>query len=145
MSIKLSFVLAFLVITACAPIMRVHGYVPNQADLDSLAVGADTKSSVEDILGHPSDTGVLDSDAWYYVESTVKSFLYYEPEVVERRVLVLDFDENDVLRDIAEFGLEDGRVVNLQSRVTPIDGRRTSVLNRLFRNVGAVTPPLPGN
>jgi len=144
MSIKVSLVSAFLLLTACAPIMRVHGYVPVEADLQSLAVGADTKASVEDLLGRPSDTGVLEGNSWYYVETTVKTLMFLEPEVIARRVLVLDFDRNNILREVGEFGLEDGRMVNLQSRVTPIDGRRSSILQNLFQNVGAITPPLPG-
>lgn len=143
MSNKLTMVLAFLVLTACAPILRVHGFVPLQEDLDQITPGIDTKASIEDTLGRPSDTGTLDGDAWYYVESTVRTFLFYAPEVVARRVMVLDFDTDGVLSNISEFGLDKGRVVNLQSRTTPIDGRRSSILNNLFRNIGAVTPPLP--
>lgn len=131
-------------LVACSPIMSVHGYVPNKSDLDLLAVGADTKASVEETIGRPSDTGVLENGAWYYVESTVRTFLYLEPNVVSRRVMVLDFDQNDVLTNISEFGLEDGRVINLQTRITPTDRRRTGILSALLGNVGAIAPPLPG-
>lgn len=132
-------------VVACAPIMRVHGYVPLQTDLELLAVGADTKASVEETVGRPSDTGVLETGAWYYVESTVRTFLYLEPTVVERRVMVLDFDANDVLTGVSEFGLENGQVINLQTRITPTDRRRTGILSALLGNVGAIAPPIPSN
>ncbi len=134
-----------MLIAGCAPILRTHGYVPVQDDLDLLLVGADTKSSVEETIGRAADTGTFESDAWYYIETTVRTFLYLEPKVVERRVLEFSFDGDDVLTAINEYGLEDGQVINLQTRVTPTDGRRTSVLRSLFSNVGAVTPPLPGS
>lgn len=146
MSIRLGFIAGLLIlITGCAPIMRSHGYVPDQSDLELILVGADTKASIEETIGRAADTGAFDGDTWYYVESTVKDFLFFAPEVVERRVLELEFDSNDVLTAMNEYGLEDGRVVNLQTRVTPTDGRRTNILNRLFGNIGAVTPPLPGS
>ena len=146
MSIRLGCVAAVLILIAgCAPIMRTHGYVPAQDDLDLLLVGADTKASVEETVGRAANTGTFESDAWYYVESTVKTFLYFEPEVVERRVMEFEFDDNEVLTAINQYGLEDGRVINLQTRVTPTDGRRTNVLQNLFGNIGAIAPPLPGS
>ena len=145
MSIRLGqFAALMIFLTACEPIVRTHGYVPSQDDLDQVFVGSDTKGSVEETIGRAADTGTFESDAWYYVESTVETFLYFEPKVVERRVLEVQFDDNDVLTAINRYGLEDGRIINLQTRVTPTDGRRTSVLRNLFSNVGAITPPLPG-
>ncbi len=146
MSIRLGIITGLLFLVAsCAPIMRTHGYVPIQSDVDALLIGADTKESVEETVGRAADTGTFDSDAWYYVESTVRNFLFFAPKVVERRVMEFEFGNDGVLTAINEYGLEDGRVINLQTRVTPTDGRRTSILRRLFGNIGVVTPPLPGN
>ncbi len=146
MSIRLGCAVALIVLTtACAPIMRSHGYVPVQDDLDLILIGADTKSSVEETIGRAADTGTFASDTWYYVESTVRKFMFFEPEVVDRRVMEFEFDNDDVLVAINEYGLDDGRIVNLQTRVTPTDGRRTGILERLFGNIGAIAPPLPGS
>ena len=145
MSIRPVVLVAFLAIVAgCSPVMRVHGYVPSQSDIDLLLVGSDTKLSVEESGGRPSDKGFLDGNSWYYVESTVRNFMFLEPSVSERRVMVFDFDANDVLTSIENFGLEDGRVINLETRVTPTDSRRTGILAALFGNVGAIAPPIPG-
>lgn len=130
-------------LTACAPITREHGFVPLDDDMAAILVGADTKLTVEEIVGRPSDVGLTQDSSWYYVASTVKTLAFLEPEVVERRVVVFDFDNNDVLQNISEFGLENGQVINLQTRTTPIDSRRLSLLQRLLGNIGPVTPPLP--
>ncbi len=125
--------------------MRVHGYAPDQAEIDALIIGGDSKLSVEEQIGTPPESGIQDANAWYYVESTVRTMAFFAPEVTERRVLVLDFDDQGILRDVARFGLEQGQVVNLQTRVTPTESRRVSVLRRLLGNVGSITPPLPEN
>ena len=144
MSIRLAGILAVCVgLSACSAITREHGFVPFDDDLANVLVGADTKLTVEEIVGRPSDTGLVDDSSWYYVASTVRTFAFLEPEVVARRVVVFDFDNNDVLQNIAEFGIEDGQVIDLQTRITPTDRRRLSLLQRLFGNIGAVTPPLP--
>ena len=138
-------VAALVAVTACAPIVRQHGYVPTMGDRDALVVGADTKLTVEDTVGRPSDTGLRDGDSWYYVENTISTFLFFEPEVTDRTVLALDFDADGILQNISEFGLEEGRVVELTTRVTPTDRRRRNVLSNIFGNIGGFgNVPLPG-
>jgi len=144
MSIKLAGILAISVgLSACSAITREHGFVPFEDDMAAILVGADTKLTVEEIVGRPSDSGLTDASSWYYVSSTVRTLAFLEPEVVARRVVVFDFDANDVLQGTSEFGLENGRVINLQTRITPTDARRLSLLQRLLGNIGSVTPPLP--
>lgn len=144
MSIRLTVGLGLcLAMAGCSAITREHGFVPFEDDLASIVVGADTKLTVEEIAGRPSDTGVMDGNSWYYVSSTVKTVAFLEPEVVARRVMVFDFDASDVLQDISEFGIENGQVINLQTRVTPTDSRRLGLLQRLLGNVGMIAPPLP--
>ncbi len=144
MSIRLASVVALCVsLGACSAITREHGYSPFEDDMSQLLIGADTKLNVEELVGRPSDSGLTENSSWYYVSSTVRTLAFLEPEVVARRVVVFDFDNNDVLQNISEFGLEDGQVINLQTRITPTDARRLSLLQRLLGNIGSVTPPLP--
>ena len=75
------------------------------------------------MLGRPSSNGVLRDSAWYYVQSTVESFTYNPPRVVDRTVLAVNFDQRGVVRDIERYGLEDGRIVNLTTRTTETGGR----------------------
>lgn len=125
--------------------MRVHGYAPDVGEVENLIIGGDTKLSIEETIGAPSESGITEDTAWYYVESTVRTMAFLAPEVVERRVIVLDFDNNGILSDVSQFGIEAGKVINLQTRVTPTESRRVSVLRRLIGNVGSITPPLPVN
>lgn len=142
--LRLAALAGLVALTAsCAPMVRTHGYVPYQEDLDALIVGADTKGIVEETIGRPQDVGLSDDETWYYVENTVSTLAFFAPEVTERTVLALDFDGDGVLSSINRYGLEDGRVIDLVTRVTPTDRRRRSILNQIFGNVGAVVPPLP--
>jgi len=135
---------AALIASACSPITRSHGFVPTRGDLDQLILGADTKASVADTLGTPGASGIAEDGAWFYVQNTVETLAFLAPKVVERRVVMLEFDQADILRETAEYGLEDGRVINLQTRVTPTDSRRVSILARILGNVSAAPlAPLP--
>lgn len=122
-------------VAGCAPTVQVHGYVPPPADIARVRPGFDDQGSVEEILGRPSSAGVLRDSAWYYVQSTVESYTYHAPRVVDRTVLAINFDQQGVVRDIQRYGLEDGRIINLTTRTTETGGRELGILEQLFGNL----------
>ena len=129
-----------LSLAACTARFQNHGYIPPQEDLDLLAVGIDTRASVEDSVGSPSSGGVLEGGGYYYVKSRVKTFGFKAPEVVEREVLAITFDANGVIANIERFGLEDGRVVPLSRRVTKGGVSDKTFLRQLLGNIGGFNP-----
>lgn len=127
--------------SACVANVRSHGYVPPPEVLDEIIVGIDTRASVEDTAGAPSSSGVLESGAYYYVRSQVRSIGVFEPEVIDREVLAISFDANDVVSNIERFGLEDGRVVALERRVTESSVVDRTFLRQLLSGIGRIAPP----
>lgn len=125
---------------ACAPTFRNHGYVPPEEDLAELAVGIDTRATVEDLVGSPTSGGVLEGGDYFYVRSRVRTFGPRRPEVIDRQVLAISFDEEGVLQNIERFGLEDGRVVALSRRVTDNGVTNRTFLRQLLGNIGRINP-----
>jgi outer membrane protein assembly factor BamE (lipoprotein component of BamABCDE complex) len=121
--------------TGCSPTVQVHGYVPSTADLSRIRPGFDDTGSVEEILGRPSSNGVLRDSAWYYVQSTVQNFTWHAPEVIDRRVIAINFNQNGTVRDVRRYGLEDGRIIDLETRTTETGGREMGMLEQLFGNL----------
>lgn len=126
---------AGLGVAACAPTVQVHGYVPSAADVARLRPGVDTRADVEEILGQPSSTGLLQDSAWYYVESVFENYTYNPARVVDRTVLVVNFSPAGIVTGLDRYGVEDGRIVNLTTRVTETGGRQLGVLEQLFGNI----------
>ena len=84
-------------LVACGPTYRNHGYVPPQEDLDQIVVGIDTRSSVEETLGGSGSGSVLEDDALYFVRSRIRTVAMLEPEVIERNVVAVSFDDNGIV------------------------------------------------
>lgn len=126
-----------MAVTACSEVIRNHGYIPIQEDLDSLTVGVDTRGTVEDLVGKPSTSGVLAGGDWFYVGSTVRHFGWKKPQEVDREVLALRFD-GDTLANVERFGLEDGQVVTLSRRVTETTVRDVTFIRQIIRNFGRI-------
>ena len=127
---------ASLALAGCSPTYRNHGYIPSDEDLQELAIGIDTRASVEDLVGPPSSGGLLEGGDYYYVRSRTKTFGIRTAKETERQVLVVSFDAAGVLQNVEQFGLEAGRVVRLSRRVTSSAVGNVSLIRQLLGNIG---------
>ncbi|MBA4802080.1 MULTISPECIES: outer membrane protein assembly factor BamE [Euryhalocaulis] len=125
-----------LVVSACNPVMRSHGYVPNENLPQDIEAGTDDKASVMERLGNPSTTGVFETDTWYYISSTREELAYFKPKTRSRRIVAIEFDDGGTVSNVEEYDLADGRNVNLVGRETPTRGRELTILEQLFGNIG---------
>lgn len=127
-----------MLVGACAEIIRQHGYIPPQEDLDAILVGVDTRDTVEATVGRPGASGVLNDSGWFYVGSKVRHFGARRPQEIERQVVALSFDEGGVLSNVERFGLERGQVVTLSRRVTETTVRDVTFIRQIIRNFGRI-------
>lgn len=141
---RLASVLAALslavLVTACEAQYSNHGYVPPPADLNALVIGVDTRATVDDVIGAPSASGLLSDGDYYYVRSRIKEYGPRRPQVVDRKVVAISFNENDTIRNIETFGLEDGNIVPLTRRVTDSSVMGNGLLRQIFGNFGNLDP-----
>ncbi|MEM9010830.1 MAG: outer membrane protein assembly factor BamE [Pseudomonadota bacterium] len=128
-------VCAVMLLGACSASYRGHGYAPVQEELQGIQIGLDTQIEVEDKIGRPSGVGIVEDDAWYYVSSVVEHYLYYEPKVVDRRVVVVRFDDVGTVSGVREYGIEDGQAISLVTQTTPTYGRELTVVRQLLGNI----------
>ncbi len=126
-------------LSGCAAEVKNHGYAPDDELLAEITAGTDTRGSVRRKIGRPSTTGVFTESGWYYVATTVEHYMYYQPKVTDRRVVAVQFDVNDVVAAVNVYWLEDGRIIDLQTRTTPTQGRQLTILQQLLGNLGTLT------
>lgn len=130
-----------LSLASCTPTVDYRGYLPKGNDLDQLNVGM-SKTEVEALLGSPSTTATVNTagDSYYYISSTVHHVAFFEPKVVDRRILAIRFDQEDRVQKFAHYGLEDGKIIDFISRETPTRGKELGILQQLFQNIGRFDP-----
>jgi len=126
-------------VMACTALYRNHGYAPSEEDLQQIVVGIDNRATVEDLVGVPTTSGVLNAGGYYYIQSTMKQFAWRAPEVTDRQVLAISFDAEGVVTNIERYGLEDGQVVPLARRITRSGAGDISFIRKLFGNIGGLS------
>ncbi len=128
------------VVTACTAIYRNHGYVPTEEELAAITVGVDTRDSVLEAVGSPSSSGLLNESGYFYVSTRMRHYGARAPQVVSRQLVAISFDQRGVVRNIERFGLEDGRVIALDRRVTSSSIEDKTFLRQLLGNIGSFNP-----
>jgi len=130
---------AIFVLSGCTPVIHTHGYVPTEETLAALKVGVDDKETVVQSVGRPLYAGMAQESGWYYVASTVQRFAYRYPEVLDRELVVISFDTSGIITNIERFGLEDGRVIALNRRVTAVAVESPGIIRQILGNIGTIT------
>jgi outer membrane protein assembly factor BamE (lipoprotein component of BamABCDE complex) len=131
-----------LSVSACAADVAKHGHIFTDEDLAQVKEGM-TRDQIILALGTPDTKSTVGQEAFYYISTTTKrSAAFMSPTIVDRRVVAVYFDKKEKVTRIAHYGLQDGKVVDLSSNVTPSKGSEDGLLKEIFRNIGR--PPSAG-
>jgi outer membrane protein assembly factor BamE (lipoprotein component of BamABCDE complex) len=116
---------------------RTQGYDISDDALAQIRPGQ-SEQLVQLVLGSPMTTNSFgDQTAWYYVETKVDQTAFGMTTIKSRTVLAVYFDKNKRVADRAVYGLEDGRVINVDTRRTPSYGEDRTFIQSILTSVMA--------
>ena len=121
---------------ACTGIKSNNGYMPVKDNIDQLKVNVTTTSSAKNILGEPALILGNREPIFVYSAQITDRFMFFQPKVISRNVLVLYFNKKKKLKKLDTFDLNDGKYVDLSSNNTDLTGKERSLLSSIFSNVG---------
>lgn len=121
--------------TACSQSVRNHGYVPPAEDLAKVKVGVSTRDSVIETIGAPSSSGVLNEGGFYYVATRMQKYGVRAPRIIDRELVAISFDRRGVVSGVERYGLEAGKAVPLERRITETGADNKTFLRQLLGNL----------
>ena len=121
---------------ACAQDIRVRGNFPDSEMVSKINPGVHSRIDIQSLLGSPSTVSTFQDSKWYYIGQKSTQFAFFEPEVLERTVLVVSFDAAGFVKTTQTYDLADGQPIDPVDRVTPTEGREISILQQLLGNLG---------
>lgn len=124
----------------CSPVVDHRGYVAKPGAFDQITNGM-SKTEVESILGSPSTTASVNynGDSFYYITSITEGRAFMAPKETNREVIAIRFDQSDQVRSFAQYGLQDGRVIDINTGETLVIGENNSLIAQLLKGAGATT------
>lgn len=118
-----------------------QGYVVDQSALDLVPVGS-SREQVLLALGTPSTTATFDTEAFYYIsQKRVKNAAFMKAKIVDQRVLAVYFGEEERVTNIAQYGLQDGKVFDFISKTTPTGGKDNNFIGQLLSGLSSGEAP----
>ena len=124
-------------LAACTGFMatRTQGYEISESDLVQIRPGQSADLVVA-VLGSPQTTNTFGQEsAFYYVETRVSQTAFGMTNIESRKVLAIYFDDNDRVIDKALYGLEDGKVVDIEARRTLSFGQDRTFVESLIDSI----------
>ena len=122
--------------SACAPVVGQNGFQAIDARPTDIVAGTDTRQTVLTKLGTPSTTSTFESDTiWYYMSQTTEKYTYNRPQVTQRSITEITFNDAGQVAAVRTLGLDDGERVAMNGRETPTRGRQLTILEQLLGNV----------
>ena len=132
-------------LTGCAKKVAVRGNMPDPEEVLEVQPGIHDRNDVASILGSPSTVSnfldrtqgtEFENKFWYYIGYRTEQTAFFEPDVVDRSVLIIAFNDNGIVDDTRLYTVEDGKIIDPVTRETPTEGRELTVLQQLFGNIG---------
>lgn len=115
-----------------------NGYVVDEQTLALAPVGS-SREQVMLSLGSPSATATFDAEVFYYIsQKRTRAVAFMKPALREQSILAVYFNKDGEVDRLANYKLEDGRVVDMLSKTTPTGGSELTFLSRLLR--GGLNP-----
>ncbi len=129
-------------LSACGNTIQVRGNTPEPEDVAEIKTGVHSRQDVIDLLGSPSTVSTFEDRKWYYIGQKTQEIAFMKPQVVDRNVLVITFDESGLVERTSNYSMADSLAVEPVDRITPTEGRDLTLLQQLFGNVGKFSDPL---
>lgn len=129
---------------ACSPVLATRGNLIDDERFGLIAVGRSTVNDVANVFGSPTTVSTFDRRTWYYIGQRTQKVAFFDPEVIERRVVRVEFTDTGIVSRIEDLDLDDAQAVELVERETPTLGRRLTVMEQLLGNFGRFNTPRRG-
>lgn len=132
---------ALLASAACTPTFDNRGHLPHAEDLAKIKPGTTTRDEVQALLGTPSSSLNYGDESWQYISQVTETTAFFKPELKDRKVVVINFDMQGIVKNVIYKGMQDGQEIVLVDRETPTAGKTLGLIEQLLGNVGRFSKP----
>ena len=135
---KILLILLLMSVVSCSTQIEKRGYIFNDRSQEVLNEGMQ-KIDVLSVMGSPSTTSSSNGDKFYYISNKFYKYAFFTPREIERTIVVIGFDKNEIITSIEEYALKDGKVIDYKSEKTIPGGTEATILQDLLDSTGRYT------
>ena len=136
-----SMLLCAIALASCSPKVDTRGYTSDENIKDVLVIGKTTRDEVQAKFGSPSSQSSFGSETWYYISGRKETVGPFAPEVVQQKVVRVEFDQAGIVQKVEDYSEKDGRDFALVKRTTPTEGHTMGFIEQALGNIGRFNRP----
>ena len=125
-----------LFLAGCTPIVANRGNMLDEERITQVKVASSSTNDVFEALGSPSVVSTFDDNTWYYVGQRTEREAFFKPEVTDRKLIAVEFDDSDHVKSVDRVPLEAAVDVEPLEQTTPAVGRDITFMEQLIGNIG---------
>ena len=131
-------ILTLYPLTSCNQIEK-RGYSFELSDYQLLKEKISSKDDTLKFMGYPSFISESDGqELWVYYSEDIKKLLFFKPDILDRKVVTIGFDNGSAVSKIKIYSLKDQNVVRFNQGYTEVVSQKKSWWSQIFGNIGQV-------
>jgi outer membrane protein assembly factor BamE (lipoprotein component of BamABCDE complex) len=124
----------FFILSGCQT-MDVRGQYVSDQDIEQIIAKKPSKETVIEMVGSPTYVPSFSTDNWYYIQRSLTSRAWSEPNVVEPRIIKITFNNNKVNDAIILMDMQNENI-KISSDFTKTYGTEQTNIQKFVKNMG---------
>jgi outer membrane protein assembly factor BamE (lipoprotein component of BamABCDE complex) len=129
-----------MVNSSCVNNIDKNGFLFDLSDFEVIEKDLSAKDRVYEAMGDPTLISNLgNKETWIYYHQRVNNILFFHPKIEDRKIMVIEFDDNQIVSNLRFYDMKDERKDFIfSSKFTEVEGKKISFFKSLFSNIGQV-------
>jgi outer membrane protein assembly factor BamE (lipoprotein component of BamABCDE complex) len=134
--------LATIMLSSCVSRIEKSGYIFEDYDHNKIVKKITYKQTVFRNMGNPTlQTNLGEKESWIFLAEESRHLLFLKPKIISRKLLVVDFYENETVENLQYLQLEnEQKNYQFHQKHTAVKDHKTNSIKELFGNIGTVKP-----
>ena len=124
-----------LILSGCQTIDIRGQYVENNA-IEKLETRTLNKEEVVELIGTPTLIPDYSPDTWYYVQRSLARRAWFEPKVIEQRIVEVKFNNADIVEEVVIRNNSQIDGMKGTTEFTQVYGTEANGVQKFVRNIG---------
>ena len=135
LSNKLLFLVMFIILSGCQSVDVRGQFVSNDAieEINSKKLKQD---EIIDLIGTPTYVPEYSHNTWYYIQRSLTKRAWFDPKVVEQRIIKITFDEHDKVIEATLLSVIHDEKLNIENKYTKTYGTEQNNIQKFVKNIG---------
>ena len=134
---SLIYSLLLISLNSCSGRISNHGVLNIENKIHTIIERELEKAEVEALLGPPSTVSAFEFNKWYYINSKIKHFAFYKPEIIDHKVYEIIFNSDNQAIEVNTYDEEDFNKIEFNQDYTDTRGNKKSLLQGILKGVGS--------